>query len=813
MASDKQDLNLDIFENSTVAYSIIELVLDQDGHPADWIYRYCNQAFADLKGYRRDAMIDHSFLSLYPQIDREWLNTYYQAAYENKISEMELTIDGLYHAVVAPTGQKGFCFCQLYAGKENSQEQEKSDPLAEEKQVLRKLLPEYVSLYRIDLNSGKYEILRLAENTNARQLADQAGILFPDYDEYARYYADAFIQEADRAEFIDWHCCANMKKRFCETEKLTYHYHSVSRDGKDSYYEAYAVKGQINEEKYDIFLGYRNIDSILYKEKDIQRQLQNALHEARLSNEIIAAIAKAYQYISRIDIQADRFEEIVNRNQKQLNFIKSGILSENNKLVCRQYVAEEYQEAFFKFTDISTLAERMEEEETIALEYRMKDGNWHKLRFIEKKRDENGHLTHVLCAIRSISDTKKREQDLLYQVAEAKKDAALKNRFLSNMSHDIRTPMNGIIGMLELADRYPNDLEMQKRCRDKVLESSRYLLSLVNDILDMNKLESEQEIVNNMPFDLAKLLNKVNNSAQVQAAEKMINYEVDWNQAYLKHQYLVGNPIYLERILMAIADNAVKFTNPGGCVKVWCREKTVDESHVIYQFGCADNGIGMSEEFKKHAFDLFAQENETSRSKYEGSGLGLAIVKKIVDLLEGTIELQSQKEKGTTVLVTLPFQIGEMVEAAGSDRQKAMSVKGLRVLVVEDNELNMEIATCMLEENGMQVECAMDGLEAVNKFEQSEPGYYDVICMDIRMPHMNGWDAARKIRSMKRQDAQSIPVIAMSANSFTEDIINSRISGMNRHLAKPLDMKKLINTIEECVGEIKKEGSLEKCER
>ena len=225
----------------------------------------------------------------------------------------------------------------------------------------------------------------------------------------------------------------------------------------------------------------------------------------------------------------------------------------------------------------------MEEEETIALEYRMKDGNWHKLRFIEKKRDENGHLTHVLCAIRSISDTKKREQDLLYQVAEAKKDAALKNRFLSNMSHDIRTPMNGIIGMLELADRYPNDLEMQKRCRDKVLESSRYLLSLVNDILDMNKLESEQEIVNNMPFDLAKLLNKVNNSAQVQAAEKMINYEVDWNQAYLKHQYLVGNPIYLERILMAIADNAVKFTNPGGCVKVWCGEKSADDSHVIYQ--------------------------------------------------------------------------------------------------------------------------------------------------------------------------------------------------------------------------------------
>ena len=798
MASDKQDLNLNIFENSPAAYSVIELVLDQDGHPADWIYRYCNQAFADLKGYRRDAMTGHSFLSLYPQIDRDWLNVYEQAAYKNKISEMNLAIDGLYHAVITPTGQKGSCFCQIYAGK--IEQTKKQDSLAEEKYGLRRLLPEYVSLYRIELNSGKYEILRLSENTNARKLADQSGTQFPTFDEYSWHYADAFIPEGDQEEFLDWHSCSNMKKRLSKMEKITYHYHSVSREGKDSYYEAYAVKGKVDDQTFQIFLGYRNIDNILYKERFIQKKLQKALAEAKLGNEIIASIAKSYQYISRIDIQEDRFEEIVNRDKTHLSFIKEGTLSVNNKRVCREFVAEEYQETFFKFTDITTLPERMKNEESIDMEYRMKNGCWHKMRFIEKKRDENGKLTHVLCAIRSISDTKKREQDLMYQVAEAKKDAALKSRFLSNMSHDIRTPMNGILGMLDLAERYPNDLEMQKRCREKVRESSRYLVSLVNDILDMNKLESEEDIHQNIPFDLAELLNKANASEQKKAADKLIDYVVDWDRAELKHRYLVGNPLYVERLLTVVADNAVKFTNPGGRVQVWCEEKSSDDDHVTYQFGCSDNGIGMSEAFLEHAFDMFAQENESSRSKYEGCGLGLAIARKVADLLGGTIEIQSQKDVGTTVLMTIPFRIGEKTETESIVSQEEVAVEGLRVLVAEDNELNMEIAKYMLEENGMQVECAEDGVEAVNKFEQSEQGYYDIICMDIMMPNMNGWDAARKIRSMKRADAHSIPMIAMSANSFTEDIINSHIAGMNRHIAKPLDMKKLLGAIKECAG-------------
>lgn len=405
------------------------------------------------------------------------------------------------------------------------------------------------------------------------------------------------------------------------------------------------------------------------------------MEKVKLSNEIISSIARTYQYISRIDIQADYFEEINNRDTEHLKFTKSGKLSESNEKVCRQYVAEEYQEAFFKFVDLKTLPERMKNEETLVLEYRMKDRDWHRLRFVEKKRDENGVLTHVLCLIRSISDTKKWEHELMYQVEEARKAAALKARFLSNMSHDIRTPMNGIIGTLNLANRYPDDLEVQRKCREQIMTSSKYLVSIVNDILDMNKLESGGVVEQEIPFNLA------------------------------------GNPIYVERLLTNISDNAVKFTGPGGSVRVWCAEKYADEERVVYEFGCADTGIGMSETFLEHAFEPFTQENETSRSRYEGTGLGLAIAKKIVDRLDGDIAIESKKGVGTTVTMTLPFKIGEPVEKEKNVNYEEIPVEGLRALLAEDNELNMEITKFMLEDYGIHVECAADGEEAVQKFK------------------------------------------------------------------------------------------------
>lgn len=299
-------------------------------------------------------------------------------------------------------------------------------------------------------------------------------------------------------------------------------------------------------------------------------------------------------------------------------------------------------------------------------------------------------------------------------------------------------------------------------------------------------------------FDLTELLGSVNREAQIKAEGKNVSYAVDWERADLPFICLLGNPVYAARLLTAITDNAVKFTEPGGSVRVWCEKKEVKENQVIYEFGCEDNGIGMSEEFLPHAFEMFSQEKETSRTGYEGSGLGLTIARELALRLGGNIALTSQKGKGTTVRAELPFRISDREELAlcpESKEKENVSLEGRRALLVEDNELNMEIAQFMLESNGILTDEASDGEEAVAKFAASAPGDYDMIFMDIMLPKMNGWDAARTIRAMQREDAETVPIFAMSANCFAEDIVNSRIAGMNEHLTKPLNEKKLLEVI------------------
>ena len=601
----------------------------------------------------------------------------------------------------------------------------------------------------------------------------------------------------EQKEFKDWFLCRNMKSALLDHESISYHYQSISAERERTFYEAYAVREDADESHFTILLGFRNIDSILYKEKQVQEKLEKALDDARNSNEIISAIAKLYQYIVRIDLRDGRYEEIRNCNGIA-PFQSSGICTPQMHIECAQMAAEEYQEALISFLNLSTLADRMAQNETIATEYRMKNGDWHKLRFIENKRDADGRVTHVLCAIRSISDIKKREQELRYQVTEAKKENALKTRTLRNMSHDLRTPLNGIMGMIEIANQNPDDRELQQKCRDQMLQSSRYLLSLVDDVLAMSKLEAEETEIPDIAFDLTELLGSVNREAQIKAEGKNVSYAVDWERADLPFICLLGNPVYAARLLTAITDNAVKFTEPGGSVRVWCEKKEVKENQVIYEFGCEDNGIGMSEEFRPHAFEMFSQEKETSRTGYEGSGLGLTIARELALRLGGNIALTSQKGKGTTVRAELPFRISdreELVLCPESKEKENVSLEGRRALLVEDNELSMEIAQFMLESNGILTDEASDGEEAVAKFAASAPGDYDMIFMDIMMPKMNGWDAARTIRAMQREDAETVPIFAMSANCFAEDIVNSRIAGMNEHLTKPLNEKKLLEVI------------------
>ena len=394
------------------------------------------------------------------------------------------------------------------------------------------------------------------------------------------------------------------------------------------------------------------------------------------------------------------------------------------------------------------------------------------------------------------ANAKLEEQKMALERAleEAQRASLSKTDFLRRMSHDIRTPINGIRGMIEIAEHFTDDLQKQKECRDKVWEASGYLLSLVNNVLDMNKLESGAVVLTEMPFDLPQLLNEVNTVAEMQATEHGLYYDVDMEKQQIAHPYLIGSAPHLKQVLMNLASNAVKYNKENGRVTVWCRELSCDGKTAEFRFACKDTGIGMSKEFQKRAFEPFTQEGrDNARTHYDGTGLGLSIVQALVRQMGGSITFESEEGVGTSFLVTLPFQIDPNPQPKPKQSvSEPIDLDGVRVLLAEDNDLNMEIATFFIEQHGAKVTTARNGREAVELFANAPQGTFDLILMDIMMPVMNGYEATETIRGMAREDAKTIPIIAMSANAFQDDIQKSRSVGMNDHLPKPLSTEKLL---------------------
>ncbi len=394
-------------------------------------------------------------------------------------------------------------------------------------------------------------------------------------------------------------------------------------------------------------------------------------------------------------------------------------------------------------------------------------------------------------------------KNALNELEETKKDAEIANEakttFLLNMSHDIRTPLNGIIGMLDIADHFPDDLEKQNECRDKVRNASKILLELVNDVLDRSKLESGEVVLEHIPFDLETIVQDVYNSITKLAEDRDI--EIIEEKFDVAHTKLIGSPLHFKRIVMNIVSNAIKYNKDHGKVYLTYKEVSYDGHSVMIEFLCKDTGIGMSEEFQTHLFEPFTQEDQSARSNYQGTGLGMSIVKSIVDKMNGSISVKSEKDKGSIFDVLVPFEVNDSVEIniSKDNHSEQYSIYGMNILLVEDNDLNMEIAEFLLEEYGANVTKAWNGKEAIDIYTKSKPGNFDVILMDVMMPVMNGYEATKYIRSCDRKDAKSIPIIAMTANAFVEDRIKAKEVGMSDYISKPLDEKIVIQTIANCL--------------
>ena len=393
----------------------------------------------------------------------------------------------------------------------------------------------------------------------------------------------------------------------------------------------------------------------------------------------------------------------------------------------------------------------------------------------------------------------KYKAELLAAAKKAEAANEAKTEFLQRMSHDIRTPINGICGMVNMADHYADDMEKQTEYRTKVKEASNLLLELVNDVLDMSKLESGEVVLEESPFNLSKIFEEVLVVIEQIAAEQ--NIRIVWEKKEIKHRALIGSPRYVKRVMMNILSNAVKYNRENGQIHISCREIPSEQPETTtMEFVCRDTGIGMTEEFQKYVFEPFAQEHTGSRTKFTGTGLGMPITKKLVEKMGGTITFESEKGVGTTFVIQVPFKID--MDADKREEQTDVSensIKGLHILLAEDNELNMEIAEFVLQNEGTDVTKAWNGQEAVELFRNSKPGEFNVILMDIMMPVVNGYEATKMIRSLDREDAKEIPIIAMTANAFTEDRIKAKAAGMDEHIAKPVDVELLIKVIHKLV--------------
>ena len=388
------------------------------------------------------------------------------------------------------------------------------------------------------------------------------------------------------------------------------------------------------------------------------------------------------------------------------------------------------------------------------------------------------------------------QTQLKEEARRADRANAAKTEFLQRMSHDLRTPINGILGLVEIGECFRENPEKQSECRRKIRDTSHLLLELVNEVLDMGKLESGELVLEEIPFDLIPLLDAVGVPLEQIAASRGIR--IEWLPWEVQHTELVGSPIHLKRLLMNLASNAVRYNKDNGSVTLSCRELEDKGNTAWFEFTCADTGIGMSEAYQQHLFEPFTQEHSTARSTYGGTGLGMSIAKSLVDKMGGTITFTSKQGEGTTFHVILPFRIcqpGELppqvTKAPAPD-----ALQGMRLLLVEDNTLNMEIAAFMLENAGAELTKAQNGQEALDIFRESPAGFFDAILMDVMMPVMDGYQATRAIRALERPDAAAVPIVAMTAHAFADDRQRAYEAGMTAHLAKPLESAVLIRTLQ-----------------
>ena len=687
--------------------------------------------------------------------------------------------------------------------------------LKKERLFLDVLCREYTSVFCVDFDESTLEILKLDPSANAYDLFENEFRKKSDYLSMINNYDEIYVTEECKEEFLKVMDPNYLRDKIAMTDHFTYRYKSKRNKAQQSNFE---VDLRRIDERFSnlAILAFKNIDDLVQKENERIRsaveqkrleekvtQLNESYKQAANREAILTTLCNDYEVVYFCDLETDYLQVVKDSNPK----VKVGAEHKFSSVIALFKNAKNLMDSEAEYTqklDRDYLMKYLENHQDLSLQFSIKKGDEDQT-YMETRiiRVKTGSGFKVILGSRHIDDLVKEREKRNRQLNEAVRDAqlanAVKTEFLQRMSHDIRTPLNGICGMIDIAEHYSDDLEKQKECRKKIKESANLLLEMVNEVLDMNKLESGKVILEQVPFNLYDTAEEVFDVIEKMAEERGIT--VNCGGKGVTHWNVIGSPVHVKRIMMNIMSNAVKYNKDYGNIDLICKEAPgKEENTALIQFICHDTGIGMSEEFQKHIFEPFSQEPLEEKIGYSRTGLGMSITKKLVDNMNGTIEVHSVKGEGTTFTITIPFQIADAkLVVQSSQKENATDITGMNILLVEDNELNMEIAEFILQDQHANVTKAWNGKEAVSVFENSKPGTFDVILMDIMMPVMDGYTAAEKFRLFDREDSKTIPIIAMTANAFTDDKIRARNAGMNDHISKPVSGEKLIQVLSKYV--------------
>ena len=519
--------------------------------------------------------------------------------------------------------------------------------------------------------------------------------------------------------------------------------------------------------------------------------------QVKENRQALLALGTAYYHISSLNLKTERIELVKSSRTSAMDIDGDGADWYPQFQIIKEVIAEPFVQKYMDFFDIKTMAARLRNKESMSDEFMKKDGTWFLSMVVPQIYDADGNVTSVLFANRDVTDEKIRELRQEKELREAKLKAEsanhAKSSFLLNMSHDIRTPMNAIIGYAELASRHVEDTAKLDRYLEKIQVCGEELLSLLNNVLNLARIENNKIEMEYTVSNVCESFENYVTMFQQQAESK--NQTLSLTEQIM-YPYVYMDAPHLSEICLNIISNAIKYTNDGGTISCNISQTASEkEDWCNLIITVTDNGIGMSEEFQKHVFETFERERNSTSSHIEGSGIGMGITKKLVDLMGGTIEVKSKQDEGSAFTVTIPCRKASeedfLVKKNNNLRDKNC-LGGVRILLVEDNEINREIAIELLTEEGCIVETAGDGLACIDMIEKAEADHYKIVLMDIQMPIMNGYDAASIIRKLKDTKKSRLPIIAMTADAFAEDVNKALSAGMNDHVAKPIDMNILV---------------------